>query len=121
MRCILKIIILFILAFSVSNFVSAQESNSKSSKPTKAQRKAEKAKVRQEKKARKAELKGKKRHFMLQDKKTRKRMKKHRKKVDKHFPGKPQSEFRTNKKNYYLMCSKEFNNADQEPTQKFPS
>lgn len=103
MRSILKIIILFILAFAINHSVSAQESNSKRSKPTKAQRKAEKAKVRQEKKARKAELKGKKRHFILQDKKTRKRMKKHRKKVDKHYPGKPLSDFGQKEKNYNFV------------------
>lgn len=105
MRIILKIIILFILVFSISNFVLAQESKSKSSKPTKAQRKAEKAKIKQEKKARKAELKGKKRHYQLQDKKTRKRMKKHRKKVDKHFPGKPQSYFRQDEKKFFYPAS----------------
>lgn len=103
MRNLLKLIILLILAVSLSHFVSAQESNSKSSKPTKAQRKADKVKARQEKQARKAELKGKKRHFQLQDKKTRKRMKKHRKKVDKHFPGKPQSYFRKEESNYYFV------------------
>jgi hypothetical protein len=103
MKYLLKYLVVLMLLFSVSGFVSAQESNNKNVKPTKAQRKAEKVKAKQEKQARKAELKGKKRHFMLQDKKTRKRMKKHRRRVDKHFPGDPQTYFRKDEKNYFLV------------------
>jgi hypothetical protein len=67
--------------------------NASDAKPTKAQKKAQKARLQQEKRAQKAIHEGKKRHYQLQDKKTRKRMKKNRRKVDKYSPGKPRSFF----------------------------
>jgi Flp pilus assembly protein TadB len=103
MRILHIIWITILLGFSVSQFAFSQESR-KSSKPTRAERKAKKAEVRQEKEARKAELRGKKRHYQIQDKKTRKRMKKHRRKVDKHFPGKPQSFLRQDEKSFFVTA-----------------
>jgi len=73
-------------------------------KATKAQKKVEKKKEQRVERDRKSDLKGKKRHYMLQDKKTRKKMKRHRRRVNKNYPSDKPGFFRRifRKKNYYI-------------------
>ncbi len=87
-----KVLAGIIMIAFISDPVFSQQGSSET-KPTRAQKKAHKARIQQEKKAKKAIHEGKKRHYQLQDKKTRKRMKKNRRKVDKYSPGKPHSFF----------------------------
>jgi hypothetical protein len=74
--------ILIVFLWMMPMLIFAQDN----SKPTKAQKKADKKKEQQLKQKRKDEIAGKKFHYKIQDKKTRKRMKKHRKHVDKSAP-----------------------------------